>query len=44
MLKRDIKSEEMFKLVAELESTDCDRQSFARLHGVSLTNRIADAA
>ncbi len=37
MLKREIKSEEMFRLVTELESADCDRQSFARRQGISLS-------
>lgn len=30
------KTEEMFKLVSELESGDYDRQSFARLHGLRI--------
>lgn len=36
MSKRKSKTEEMFKLVSELESGDYDRQSFARLHGLSI--------
>ncbi len=37
MSKRTDKTEEMFKLVSELESSDYDRQSFARLHGMSIS-------
>ncbi|MFA7472734.1 MAG: hypothetical protein WCY86_07520 [Spirosomataceae bacterium] len=37
MSKRTDKIEEMFKLVSELESGDYDRQSFARLHGMSVS-------
>jgi len=36
MSKRMSKTEEMFKLVSELESGASDRQSFARLHGLSI--------
>lgn len=43
MSKRADKIEEMFKLVSELESGNYDRQRFARLHGMSVSNRTADA-
>lgn len=37
MSQRISEAEEMFKLVSELESGDYDRQSFARLHGMSVS-------
>ncbi len=36
MSKRISKTEEMFKLVSELESGEYDRQNFAHLHGMSI--------
>lgn len=37
MFKVAEKAEEMLRLVAELESGGYDRQSFARLHGISVS-------
>ncbi len=44
MSKRESKSVEMFRLVEELESSGRDRQVFASQHGISLSNRTAEAA
>lgn len=37
MSKRESKSVEMFRLVEELESSGQDRQTFAALHGLSIS-------
>ncbi|WAC13214.1 IS66 family insertion sequence element accessory protein TnpA [Dyadobacter pollutisoli] len=37
MFKVAEKAEEMLRLVTELESGEYDRQSFARLHGISVS-------